>query len=125
VDSTTGTIRLKASFPNPKLRIWPGSFTNVRLKIETRLAALTIPPVAVQRGPAGAYVYVVKSDNTVTRRPVKIAHEDLSIAIVTDGLAEGERVVTDGASRLSEGAKVTVANPTAPDAPAMSGRSAP
>ena len=111
VDSTTGTIRLKAMFPNPKLRIWPGSFTNVRLKTETVKDALTIPPVAVQRGPSGTYVYVVNADNTVTRRMVTLGHRDIAAAIVTDGLAEGERVVTDGAARLSDGAKVRVAAP--------------
>ena len=69
VDSATGTIKLKASFPNPRLRLWPGAFANVRLKSETRTAAITVPPVAVQRGPTGTYAYVVKDDNTVTRVP--------------------------------------------------------
>ena len=117
VDSTTGTIKLKASFPNPRLQLWPGAFANVRLKIETRRGVLTVPPVAIQRGPAGTYVYIVKPDNTVTRRIVKVSHEDLTTSIVTDGLAEGERVVTDGASRLSEGTKISVADPLAPQAP--------
>ena len=116
VDSTTGTIKLKASFPNPRLRLWPGAFTNVRLKSETRAGAITVPPVAVQRGPTGTYAYVVKDDNTVTRRAVKVSHEDLLVAIITEGVAEGERVVTDGASRLSEGSKVNVADPSAPGA---------
>jgi multidrug efflux system membrane fusion protein len=112
VDSTTGTIRLKAMFPNAKLRIWPGSFTNVRLRTETVKDALTIPPVAVQRGPSGTYVYVVNADNTVTRRTVTLGHRDIAAAIVTGGLAEGDSVVTDGAARLSDGAKVRVAGPT-------------
>ena len=116
VDSATGTIKLKASFPNPRLRLWPGAFANVRLKSETRTAAITVPPVAVQRGPTGTYAYVVKDDNTVTRRIVKVGHEDLQVAIITEGVAEGERVVTDGASRLSEGSKVNVADPAAPGA---------
>ncbi len=115
VDSSTGTIKLKASFPNPKLRLWPGAFTNVRLKVETRMGAITVPPVAVQRGPTGTYVYVVKDDNTVTRRNVKVSHEDQTVAILSEGIADGERVVTDGASRLSEGSKVNVADPNAPN----------
>jgi multidrug efflux system membrane fusion protein len=116
VDSATGTIKLKASFPNPRLRLWPGAFTNVRLKSETRAGAITVPPVAIQRGPTGTYAYVVKDDNTVTRRNVKVSHEDLQVAIVSEGVAEGERVVTDGASRLSDGSKVSVADPAAPGA---------
>lgn len=113
VDPTTGTIKLKASFPNPRLRLWPGAFANVRLKIETRIGVITVPPVAVQRGPSGTYVYVVKDDNTVTRHDVTVVHEDLALSIIGTGLAEGERVVTDGASRLSEGSKVQVADPNA------------
>jgi multidrug efflux system membrane fusion protein len=116
VDTTTGTIKLKASFPNPRLRLWPGSFTNVRVKVETRTAAITVPPVAIQRGPTGTYIYIVKDDSTVTRRNVKVSHEDLQVAIITEGIAENDRVITDGASRLSEGSKVNVVDPTAPNA---------
>lgn len=116
VDPATGTIKLKASFPNPRLRLWPGSFANVRLKVETRKDAIVVPPVAVQRGPTGTYAYVVKDDNTVMRRTVKVSHEDLQVAIISEGIAEGERVVTDGASRLSDGSKVLVADPAAPGA---------
>lgn len=114
VDPATGTIKLKASFPNPRLRLWPGAFANVRLRVETRAGAITVPPVAVQRGPSGTYAYVVKDDSTVTRRPIKVTHEDMQVAIIGEGLKEGERVVTDGASRLTEGGKVTVADPAAP-----------
>lgn len=116
VDPATGTIKLKASFPNERLRLWPGAFANVRLKVETRQGVITVPPVAVQRGPTGTYAYVVKDDNSVTRRVVKVSHEDLQVAIISEGIAEGERVVTDGASRLSEGSKVQVADPAAPGA---------
>ena len=122
VDSTTGTIKLKASFPNPRLRLWPGAFANVRLKSETRTAAITVPPAAIQRGPTGTYAYVVKDDNTATRRTVKVSHEDLQVAVITEGLAEGDRVVTDGASRLSEGSKVSVADPAAPGAAPLAPR---
>jgi multidrug efflux system membrane fusion protein len=111
VDQTTGTIKLKASFPNEKLQLWPGAFLTVRLAVETRHGAVVVPPVAVQRGPLGAYVYVVNPDLTVARRPVRVGHEDLSAAIIEDGVTPGERVVTDGASRVSEGSKVTIAQP--------------
>jgi len=125
VDSSTGTIRLKATFPNPQLRIWPGSFTNVRLKTEIRTGVLTIPPVAVQRGPNGAYVYVIKPDNTAERRTVSIGHEDPTTSIILDGLKEGERVVTDGASRLNDGRRVTVSAAPAGDPTTLRGRPTP
>ena len=111
VDQATGTIKLKASFPNPRLRLWPGAFANIRLRIETRAGAITVPPVAIQRGPTGTYVYIVKADNTVTRHNVTVSHQDLAVAIISQGVAENDRVVTDGASRLSEGSKVQVADP--------------
>jgi multidrug efflux system membrane fusion protein len=117
VDSTTGTIKLKATFPNRDLALWPGGFVNVKLRVETSRAALVVPPSAIQRGPAGPYVYVVRDGNTVQHRKVQIAHQDLDLAIIADGLTEGERVVTDGASRLSEGSKVTVSEPVAPPKP--------
>lgn len=114
VDPATGTIKLKATFPNPRLRLWPGAFTNVRLRVDTQKGVVTVPPVAVQRGPTGTYLYVVKDDNTVARRTIKVSHEDQTTSIITEGVADGERVVTDGASRLSDGAKVQVADPNAP-----------
>ena len=117
VDSTTGTIRLRASFPNERLTLWPGAFVTVRLRVDTLHDATVVPPVAVQRGPLGPYVYVVNADQTVTRRLVKLGHEDLLAAIVTAGLQPGERVVIDGASRLTDGAKVAIVQlPGAPPA---------
>lgn len=123
VDPNTGTIKLKASFPNPKLTLWPGAFVTVQLHVSTAKAAVVVPPVAVQRGPQGAYLYVVNADNTVTRRSVTVGHEDLTASIVTDGLKPGEMVVVDGASRLTDKAKVTLLPPpgTAPAAAAPAG----
>ena len=111
VDPTTGTIRLRASFPNERLTLWPGAFVTVRLRVQTLHDAVVVPPVAVQRGPQGPYVYVVNADQTAARRPVKVGHEDMLASVITDGLAAGERVVVDGASRLTDGAKVTIAQP--------------
>ena len=111
VDPSTGTIKLKAVFPNAQLALWPGGFVNVRLRVQTVQGALTVPPVAIQRGPQGAYVYVAKPDNTAERRPVQLGHQDDSTAIVTGGLTEGDQVVTDGASRLSDAAKINVVTP--------------
>ena len=107
VDSSTGTIRLKAVFPNPDLRLWPGGFVNVRLLVRTAKDAITVPPAAVQRGPQGAYVYVI-TEGKAARRNISVGHEDESVAVVTAGLKRGETVVTDGASRLTEGAAVTL-----------------
>lgn len=130
VDATTGTIKLKASFPNDLLKLWPGAFVTVRLKIETRHDATVVPPVAVQRGPNGPYVYLVNDDLSVSRRPVVVSHEDLQASIIESGLQPGERVVVDGAARLTEKSKVTIApavgqpapEPEAPKAPETASR---
>jgi multidrug efflux system membrane fusion protein len=113
VDPTTGTIKLKATFPNPDLKLWPGGFVGVRLHVDTAEGAITVPDAAVQRGPRGSFLYVIGADNTVTRRDVTIGHEDAQLAIVTTGLKDGEKVVTDGASRLNEGSKVRITDPPA------------
>ena len=111
VDPATGTIRLRARFPNERLTLWPGAFVTVRLRVETVHDATVVPPVAVQRGPRGTYVYVVTAGQTAARRPVTIGHEDQAAAIVTAGLQPGERVVVEGASRLTDGARVVIAQP--------------
>ncbi len=108
VDPTTGTIKLKASFPNEKLLLWPGAFVTVRLRVDTLHEATVVPPVAVQRGPRGAYVYVANDNKTVTRRPVTVGHENLTASVISDGLKPGERVVVDGAARLTDNAKINI-----------------
>ena len=118
VDPTTGTIKLKATFPNAGLKLWPGGFVNVRLLVETQRGVVIVPTAAVQRGPRGTYVFTIKPDNTVQRRTVQVGHEDNQLTVVADGLHAGEQVVVDGAQRLTDGAKVAVAGPdgNAPDA---------
>ncbi len=111
VDPTTGTIKLKAMFPNEHLRLWPGAFVTVRLLVQTRHDAVVVPSAAVQRGPAGPYLYVVGEDLAARRRAVAIGHEDPQASIVESGLRPGERVVVDGAARLSDGAKVSIGTP--------------
>lgn len=111
VDQTTGTIKLKAYFPNPKLQIWPGAFLTMRLRVDTKTDATVVPPVAVQRGPTGPFVYVVDAGDTVTRRPVKVGHEDQTASIIEDGVKPGDQVVIDGASRLTDHAKVAIVQP--------------
>jgi membrane fusion protein, multidrug efflux system len=111
VDPTTGTIKMKAQFPNADNRLWPGGFVGVRLQVDTAKGAVVVPPVAVQRGPRGAYVYVVNADSTVTRVQIETGYEDETATVVTKGLDGGEKVVTDGASRLSDGTVVSLAAP--------------
>jgi multidrug efflux system membrane fusion protein len=111
VDPTTGTIKLKATFPNAASRLWPGGFVRVRLRTEVRKDAVVVPPAAIQRGPRGPYVFVVGDGDIARRRSVTVSYEDEQASIVTDGLKAGDVVVVDGASRLSEGSKVSVVPP--------------
>ena len=114
VDATTGTIRMKATFPNTKSQLWPGGFVGVRLQIGTAKDAVVIPPAAIQRGPRGTYVYMMAEDGeSVRRQPTVIGYEDERGAVVQEGLTGGETVVVDGTSRLSEGSKVVVTRPAA------------
>ncbi len=117
VDPATGTIKLKATFPNDTLLLWPGGFVNVRMLVQTLPGVVTVPSAAVQRGPQGAFVFVVV-DTTAQRRQIKVGQEDDQTSVVTDGLKPGEQVVVDGAQRLTDGAKVAIAGPdgNAPDA---------
>jgi membrane fusion protein, multidrug efflux system len=113
VDPTTGTIKLKATFPNPGYRLWPGAFVGIQLQVDTAKDAVVVPPAAVQRGPRGPYVYLVNADGSTTRRNVTVGHEDAQASIITEGVKAGDKAVIDGASRLNEGSKVTIVQPTA------------
>ncbi|WP_428532868.1 efflux RND transporter periplasmic adaptor subunit [Rhodopila sp.] len=117
VDPTTGTIKLKAVFPNSRQMLWPGGFVRVRLRTETANDAIVVPPSAIQRGPRGPYVFVIGSDLKSERKLVTVGYEDEQQSIIKAGLRPGETVVTDGASRLSDGTKVTIAKPDADAAP--------
>jgi multidrug efflux system membrane fusion protein len=108
VDPTTGTIKLKATFPNRNRALWPGLFVQVQLTLKTDPAALVVPAVAVQTGQQGPFVYVVKADRTVEVRPVRLDRQVGNDAVIAQGLAAGEQVVTDGQLRLTPGARVTV-----------------
>ncbi len=127
VDPATGTIKLKATFPNADLKLWPGGFVNVRMLVQTERNVVTVPTPAVQRGPQGPYVFVIKADNSTERRLVKLGHEDDQLCIVQSGLQVGEQVVVDGAQRVTDGGKVAVAGPdgNAPDAVPLRERGAP
>ncbi len=108
IDQSTGTIKLKATFPNPDDRLWPGQFVNARIQVGTLHNALVIPSSAVQNGPDGQYVYMVKPDRTVAQVPVGIGLDTGRIAVVQKGLAEHATVVTGGQERLQAGTKVDV-----------------
>jgi multidrug efflux system membrane fusion protein len=116
VDQTTGTVKLKAEFPNANLQLWPGQFVNVRLLVDTLKQVVVIPTGAVQRGPNGTFVYVVKDDNTVSVRPITVEKQDETQTVVSKGLEAAERVVTTGFVRLTEGAKVGIGSGEAPAA---------
>ena len=110
VDQTTGTVKLKAEFPNTNLQLWPGQFVNVRVLMDTLRQVVVVPTAAIQRGPNGIFVYVIKDNNTVTVRRVMLAQQDDVRSVVGDGLQAGERVVTTGFARLTEGAPVSAAS---------------
>ncbi|WP_439404157.1 efflux RND transporter periplasmic adaptor subunit [Bradyrhizobium sp. DASA03076] len=108
VDQTTGTLRLKAEFPNANYQLWPGQFVNVRLKVETLNQALVVPTSAVQRGPIGTFSYVIGEDNVVTAKPVTVTQQNERDAVIASGLTPNDRVVTTGFANLSDGSKVSV-----------------
>jgi membrane fusion protein, multidrug efflux system len=103
---TTGSVRLKAEFPNAAHRLWPGELINIWLRLEVRHDGLTIAPSAVQQGPDGAYVYVIGTESTVSLRPVTVGQVSGGQALITRGLAAGEQVVVDGQYRLKAGSRV-------------------
>lgn len=112
INESTGTVTLKAVFPNKERHLWPGGFTDVRLRLSVRKDGLVIPAPALQRGPQGLYVYVVKPDDTVEMRNVSVAVIEDGRALMDDGLKAGESVVVDGMARLRPGAKVRLAGET-------------
>jgi multidrug efflux system membrane fusion protein len=117
IDQTTSTIRLKTRFANDDERLWPGEFVHVRIEVNTRKDAVTIPPVALQRGPEGYYAWVIKSDNTAEQRPIDATQVNDEIAIVNKGLAPDERVVVNGQYRLQAGSRVDAKTNVAANAP--------
>ena len=111
IDMTTGTLKLKAEFPNKDNDLFPNQFVNIRLQVDALEAAVVVPVSATQRGAQGTFVYVVKEDSTVTIRRLRLGATEGDWVSVQGELAPGERVVTDGADRLREGAKVEVIAP--------------
>lgn len=106
IDQTTAMVRLKAMFANADNALWPGQFVNARLLVEQRRDALVVPATVVQRGPNGAYAWVIRADGTVEMRPVTPAQSQDGEAVIADGLKAGEAVVVDGQYKLQPGSKV-------------------
>jgi multidrug efflux system membrane fusion protein len=121
IDQNSATIKLKATFPNTDLRLWPGQFVNARLLLSVRKDSVVVPDSVIQRGPEGAFVFVIKDDQTVEVRSVKVAPQSGSQigqgeTVLADGLRPGERVVVDGQYKLQAGSRVKMADAaTKPD----------
>lgn len=138
VDITTGTVRVKAAFPNAQRHLWPGQFVNIRVFVDVDRQALVIPSSALQRGPSGPYVYVVSADNLASLRTVTVRRQDEKNAVLASGVEAGQRVVATGFTQLTDGARVkpddseatrpaaaTNAAPVAPAAPGTTRRGPP
>jgi len=111
IDTTTGTLKLKASFPNQDLKLWPGEFVNARLLVATRHDGLVVPASVIQRGPNGTYAYVINPDKKAEMRPVQVGQIDGGQALIDSGLKEGEQVVVDGQYKLQPGTPVQIITP--------------
>ena len=116
IDTTTGTVKVRAQFDNDNNTLFPNQFVNVRLLVKTLQNAVTVPTPAIQRGAPGAYVYVINADNTVSVRQVTTGAIDGNVTAINSGLSAGERVVIDGTDRLCDGLKVTIAGENGPAA---------
>ncbi len=120
IDAATGTIKVKAIFPNAAYKLWPGQFTNARLLIGAGAGALIVPSGAVQHGQDRLFVFVVKPDQTVVSQTVELERDDGVTTVIAKGLEEGQRIVTEGHSRLRNGSRVVITNapkPASPPAP--------
>jgi len=123
IDTTTGTIKLRAEFKNDQNTLFPNQFVNIRMLVDTQKNAIVVPTAAVQSGSKGSNVYVVKSDDSVELRPIKTGVAEGDYIVVSNGLASGESVVVDGADKLRDGAKVKPIVPDASDKPKHQGQS--
>ena len=122
VDAATGTVKVKAVFPNEETSLWPGAFVSLRLAVETVPDAVVVPLVAVQQGPSGPYAFVVSPEgDRVGQRPLVLGAVTQTEAAIRDGLQAGERVVISGGLRLNDGSSVVLADPAAPAAPTAGG----
>lgn len=121
INQSTGTITLKASFPNPRYLLWPGGFVDVRLLVRMERDRTTVPAVAIQHGPDGAYVFAIDEDSKSRITPVTVEFVEGDDAVIAKGLSPGQRLVVDGMSRLDDGTLVRASAPAAGAAPASAG----
>jgi multidrug efflux system membrane fusion protein len=115
IDQSTGTIRLKATFPNEDHALWPGQFINIRLLLRTLQQVVTVPSTAIQRGPDGMYVYVIKPDSTVAMQPVSVGQMNDGTSVVEGGLQPGDKIVVGGQYRLQPGTRIQAGATTVSD----------
>jgi multidrug efflux system membrane fusion protein len=108
VDTVTGTVLLKGTFSNQRGELWPGEYVATTLRLYVQQDALVVPTQAVMTGQQGSYVFVIDNKNTAQQRSIVVGRVADSLAVIARGLAEGEKVVTDGQSRLTQGAKVNI-----------------
>ncbi len=125
IDQTTGTVKIKGIFPNDKNRLWPGQFVNVKLKLKTLENAIVVPSIALQQGANGTYVYLVTPENTAKLTYVKVLQEGEKQAVIGEGVAAGDNVITSGFANLQDGAKIRIDTGTANLAPSASAAPAP
>ncbi len=111
INTTTGTVNMRATFPNQDFALFPNQFVNARLLVDTLHNVVRAPVAAVQQGAPGTFVYVINQDDTVSVRPIKLGPTDGAYSEVISGLSAGDRVVTDGTDRLRDGQKVTIPPP--------------
>jgi multidrug efflux system membrane fusion protein len=114
VDQTTGTVQYKAEFPNKDMQLWPGQFVNIQLLVDTLRQVVVVPSAAIQRGPNGAFVYLVQPDSTIKAVNVTVTQQDAAEAVVASGVAAADRVVTSGFGQIANGRKVIVSGGSAP-----------
>jgi multidrug efflux system membrane fusion protein len=122
VDQTTGTVKLKAQFPNEKLTLWPGQFVNVRIKVDTLSQAIVVPTSSVQRGPSGTYAFVIGQNDVVSAKPITVVQQTDVEAVIGSGLTTSDRVVTTGFANLAEGSRVIVGRDEAAPTPDLAPR---
>ena len=118
IDTATGTVKLRAEFPNDDSALFPNQFVNVRMLVDTRTDATLVPSAAIQRGAPGTFVYAVSDDKSVSVKPLKLGPVQGEITAVESGIAPGTQVVVDGADKLREGSKVELITREARNAPA-------
>jgi multidrug efflux system membrane fusion protein len=111
IDPQTGTVKLKATFANEGLKLWPGQFVNARLLVKVQKDGLVVPASVVQRGPQGTFAYVINQNKIAEMRPIKVGPVEGGSALIEDGLKEGEQVVVDGYYKLQPGSPVDITNP--------------